>query len=620
MPAALRGVLRSEDGVALVLALVTIVVMLLITTALVVAAATETLSAQVHEDSGRALNVAEAGAAHAIGYALRFDRDWSDNLGADATAGTCGSITIGGTTWFVLGDATRGGCLLDVPYPNTAAVAVQVPPPATGGGGVDVACGTALVNVGTGVGGGTPPPVQQIGTYTVVFHPTQARTDGTLTLRVTGNVGRATRGVEFVARRVTPAAFVAYSASTVQAVAAGAGTFEISGSIYIRGDWSYKGNSRQFNSRPVTSADAKSEPFENRTFVCNNLAMQGNAQIGEPTRPMRGVHVGGSIIQGGSADIHTNRMNKAVPDIGLGDVERLTRCIRGALPQAECDAEFGPGMWDSYTNHLVGGQTRWVVHRVQGNQPAEWVLENAPSHLVFDRTTRFALPRRGQEALCRARLIAGQPLEAVLAVCALYYRPPDDDRPEGHIHVAGNQVIYVHGRITTEAPIRYRVDDRPGLEAQTQRDTSIIVVGCEGCGGGQDSVHLNRQRFLAWNRGSQDPFFAHSDLLAFLVNGQARIRGQGQSGPCTTPSEQEVNAAFVVGGNPGRLISHYRPQVHGSLIAHTLVLDEPPRAMNFWWCQVPDIGELLGPTLVAQFLNNPRYSTVIMQNWREVGF
>ena len=63
----------GEAGVALVMALITVVVILLLGAALVTAAITETLSAQTAEDSGRALNVAEAGVSHAIAFALRKD-------------------------------------------------------------------------------------------------------------------------------------------------------------------------------------------------------------------------------------------------------------------------------------------------------------------------------------------------------------------------------------------------------------------------------------------------------------------------------------------------------------------------------------------------------------------
>jgi hypothetical protein len=648
MPAALRGVLRSEDGVALVLALVTIVVMLLITTALVVATATETLSAQVHEDSGRALNVAEAGAAHAIGYALRGDTNWSDARGA--TAGNCDYITIEGVKWPVLGD-TRPNiphpCLKNVPYPNTAAVAVQVPPLATGGGGGDVACGTALVNVGTGVGGGTPPPAQQIGTYTVAFHPTQRRSDGTLTLRVTGTVGRATRGVEFLAQRVTPAAFVAYSASTVDAQPTGAGTFRIDGSIYIRGDWSFKGNSRQINNRPVTIDD--SPPFENQTFVCNNMTMQGNAQIGEPAQPMRAVHVAGSIHRGGSADIYTNRMTKNVPDVGLGNVERLTRCIRGvpdgtgaaAINQTNCEAEFGPDsrIWNSYTNYarLADGvlRTRWIRHHATGDP---WRPGYAPSPLVFggdtdDRGGRrddraspsFALPRGGQEAACLEALADNRPLTAnerlrnILAACSLYF-----DAPNRVIYVAGNQVIYLHGRVEVNVPIRYRVDNDPGAATQTPNDTSVVVVAREERTDPGYSLLLDRIPFLAGlrdeERGSRNLHFARSDLLAFVVNGTTRIAGPGgKPVDCATPSDQEVNAAFITGGDPGTLAVG-QGQMIGAIMARRLALDATPAAHNFLLCQVPDMRKLLGPTLVGQFLNDPRHTTVIMQNWREVGF
>jgi hypothetical protein len=646
--AAIRGVLRSEDGVALVLGLITVVVMLLITTALVVAAVTETLSAQVHEDSGRALNVAEAGGAHAIGLALRGDTNWAVNAGA--TAGDCGVMP--GTDWLVLRDPTRG-CLRDIPYPNTTPIQVT---PVTGGGVPGLACGSVTVEAPTG-GGTALPEDQRIGTYTVAFHPTQDRDTGRITIRVTGTVGRATRGIQFVAQRVTPAAFVAYSASSVDAtVRSGSGTMNIHGSVYIRGDWAFKGNAGQYNDRPVTTADAASSPFENQTFVCNNLELVGSAEIGQPTQPMRAVHIAGSAVRRGGGDIslriHANRRTNVVPDIGLGDVERLTRCIKGVevpgspgtppilpIDEANCNAEFGQGMWNRYTNHLDGGQARRIRPRASPEPPTPlWVSENVPSPLVFGSTQSFALPKRGQEDTCRAALtdnlpLTGTPatdrlrLQAILAVCSLYYDAANQVK-----YVAGGQVIYLHGRMEVNVAIRYRVDNDPLAPAaeQTERDTSVVVVACEeGCAN-QESVHFrrvgdDRGQFVAWNRGSQNLRFAETDLLAFLVNGITRLEGRGNASTnCADPSAQEVNAVFVTGGTPGETFTKFRLQLFGGLISRQLVLQDdgtgPGQSFNVRWCQIPDLGELVGATLLGQFLNDPRNSTVIMQNWREVGF
>jgi hypothetical protein len=411
----------------------------------------------------------------------------------------------------------------------------------------------------------------------------------------------------------------------VDAHPTGAGTFRIDGSIYIRGDWAFKGNSRQINTRPVTTADAASEPFENQTFVCGDIVMRGNAQIGEPTRPMRAVHVGGTIVRtGGSTNVYTNRMTKNVPDVGLGDVLRLTRCIRGisdgglapAISQVNCDAEFGEGIWNAYTNYarLAGGtvRARWIRHHATGDP---WRPDYAPSPLVFDSATSFALPRRGQEAACKAALTATRPLGYILAACSLYY-----DASNRVIYVAGNQVIYLHGGMRVNVPIRYRVDNNPTAATQTERDTSVIVVACEGCARTDYSLLLNRERFLAWNRGTENLHFARSDLLAFVVNGTARIAGPGQRPPdCRTPTAQEVNAVFVTGGDPGTLAVG-QGQLLGAVMARRLSVDVQPAAHNFNLCQVPDLRELLGATLVGQFLNDPRRSTVIVQNWREVGF
>jgi hypothetical protein len=121
------------------------------------------------------------------------------------------------------------------------------------------------------------------------------------------------------------------------------------------------------------------------------------------------------------------------------------------------------------------------------------------------------------------------------------------------------------------------VDNNPGAAetAQTKRDTSTLVVAHEGHDETFDSLAISR-RFLAWNRGSEHLHFAESDLLAFLVTGQMMIEGPVGAVPapnCATPSDQEVNAVFVVGGEPGTLDVR-RANVFGSLIAREIVLEE----------------------------------------------
>jgi hypothetical protein len=652
-------VLRSEDGVALVLALITIIVMLLITSSLVIAAVTETLSSQVHEDSGRALNVAEAGAAHAIGHSLRFDRNWVD--AAEATAGDCGGVTIGGVTWLVLRDTARNICLRNVPYPGDLAV-VEIPvaarPPAQNDE-EDAACASPLVDFDFGLPPpeAQPSPGRQIGTYTVLFHPTLERGSGTLTVRAIGKVNRATRGIEFLARRKTAADFVVYSAKELEGTYGGAfRDLSIHGTIYVRGDWELA-DSAQYNDRPVTTADAGSPPYANETFVCNDLYLE-NASIGRPGVPMKGVHVAGDLEADPdeNARIYAHRMSKAVPDIRLANVDRLVRCIRGVevpgtrpINQLTCNAEFGPGMWNSYTNHLVAGGMTVVVWD-QDRGEFRWATRRD-----LPTAQTFLLPRRGEdrppaeEAAVRncvdaananlnqdgsLRAGPGRSRNAVLAACALFY-----DRsatPERHLYVAGGQVVYIPGRAVFSEPVAYRVDNNPGA-AQTERDTSVLVVAHEGHDETFDSLVISR-RFLAWNRGSQHLHFAESDLLAFLVSGQVLIEGPPVPNPapnCETPTEQEINGVFVVGGEPGTLDVR-RAHVLGSLIATEIVLEEadgpPGSQFNLRWCQIPDLQALLGTTLgrgaddprrstvLGQALNDPRHSTVIMLNWREVGF
>jgi hypothetical protein len=632
-------VLRGEGGVALVVALITIVVMLLLASALVVAAMTETMSAQVHEDSGRALNVAEAAAARAIGFALRFDRDWADQ--AEATAGDCGGVTIGGVTWLVLRDTARNICLRNVPYPGDPAVVEIVPPvsPAAQNDEEDAACASPVVDFDL------PPPAEaqpspgrRIGTYTVLFHPALERGGSSLTVRAIGKVGRAARGVEFLARRKTAADFVAYSAIRLEGTWGGsARDLSIHGTIYVRSDWDLA-DSVQYNDRPVTTADAASRPYENETFVCNDLYLE-NAHIGQPHTPMKGIHVAGSV-ETENASIYANRMSKAVPDIRLPDIERQVRCIRGTLPRTECDAEFGVGMWQSYTNHLAaGGMTVvvWDEDQDQFKSATRTDLPTAPAET-------FLLPRQDRVAECinaananlhsNGRLRPGGSRRPVLAACALFY--DRSTTPERRLYVAGGQVVYIPGRAVFSEPVVYRVDNDPDA-AQTKRDASVLVVAYETHDETWDDSLVIRHRFLAWNRGSQHLHFAESDLLAFLVSGQAMIQGPSESNPapnCVTPTDQEINAVLAVGGEPGTLDIN-RAHVFGSLIAREILLDEagpPGGQFNLRWCQIPDLQALLGTTLgrgpndprrstvLGQALNDPRGSTVIMLNWREVGF
>ena len=191
-----------------------------------------------------------------------------------------------------------------------------------------------------------------------------------------------------------------------------------------------------------------------------------------------------------------------------------------------------------------------------------------------------------------------------------------------------NQVIYVPGRVIVGngTIVTYVVDNDPDAVMQSERDTTTIVVACEGCSPGTNSLHVERgAEILASNRGSQYLHFAKTDLLAFLVNGITRLEGQGQgSRDCSDPSQQEQNAVFVTGGEPGEIYTKFRLQLFGALVARRLVLqddeDGPGQSYNVRWCQVPDLGELVGPTLLGRFLNSPASSSVVIKEWREIGF
>lgn len=598
----LRDLGHSEAGVALVIALLTSVVLLLVGAGLLTATMTEVFTAQVAEDSAKALNVAEAGLAHAV-QVLRNDDNWSDQVGADRQS--CEKP--GG--WFGLWDG--GGCMEDRPYPGQGGVSVSPVPP----GADEAKCGIPGVSVDNGGGGGAPIG-SKIGDYTVLFHSGSERTRNTLRVRVIGKVGRAERGIEVVLERVGPLDFVAYSASTVDStVRSGSGTFTVHGSVYIRGDWAFKGNSAQFNDRPTTTRDGAEPPYENQTFVCGDLAMQGSAQIGKPDQRMKAVHVAGDRRATGNAQIYANRVDKAVPDIKLGDVSQFVSDIASL---------------EKYTNHVVSGEmTVLTWNSAEGN----WRQDNWRDLNINRSTPTFLLPKKGTVEGCSNA--AGENLNGdgsvkdrgsrrrVLMQCAAYY-----DGSARRWYAAGRQVIYVPGRIVLgeanrDLQITYVVDGDPDEEQQPQeeRDTAMIVVGCEGCRQ-EEALVVNRgAQILARNRGSQNLHYARRDLLAFVVNGDVRLEGKGNaSRDCSDPSEQEQNAVFVTGAE---MFTKFRLQLIGVIIAGRIVMqDDGPgqgQAYNVRWCQVPDLKELVADTLLGQFLNDPRSSSIVVRRWQEIG-
>lgn len=632
-----RRALLSESGVALVMALLTVVVLLLLGAGLVAAAMTEVFTAQTAEDSGRALNVAEAGLAHAI-QVLREDRDWSNS--EEATGGCPGAVD----GWQVLRDHRSGDeCLSDRPYPSGAAFSVSPAAP----GSPDAECASIPVSVGSGGGGGGAGAAPaEVGKYTVLFHPTQDRTANTLRVRVIGKVGRAQRGVEALLARVTPADFVAYSASTVDStVRSGSGTFTVHGSVYIRGDWAFKGNSSQLNDRPIVTGDEP--PYGNQTYVCGDLAMQGSAQIGTRAQPMKAVHVAGVRRPTGNAQIYANRVDKAVPDIRLGDVALFVRCIAGQPQQDRqaCENSFGSGIWASYTNEVSytneasEGSMQVVIPNDPGSENDQW------KDLTLNRATvAFLLPKKGRGAQCRSAAEdnlnrdgsrkPGGNLSAVMAECAAFY-----DASARRLYVAGSfqengvrktQIIYVPGRVVIgeenqnrDFELVYVVDNNPDASPQEEKDTAMIVVGCETCS--TDALYVGRgARLLARNRGSQNPNYARTDLLAFVVNRSVRLEGAGQaSQSCSDRSDQEQNAVFVTGGTPGELFTKFRLQLIGAIVARRIVMQDdgngPGQAYNVRWCQVPNLKDLVAETLLGQFLNDPRSSSIVIREWREIG-
>lgn len=590
--------LRDQSGAALVVALLTIVIMMLLTAALVTASFTETFSAQTAEDSARAFLVADAAAARAIA-SLRLDPDWSDSTG-------CGSF---------LKDELTGACMQDVPYPSSGAIVVRPvsPPPE---GSAEPKC--AAVSVTGPVGSPPPlPPEQSFGRYTVTVGGNPE--SGRITLRAVGKVGRASRGFEFTVQRVTPADFVSYSALRVDATRVGNGTFRIHGSVYVRGNWEFHGNSQQLNDRPTSETDTL--PYDNQTFVCSDLVLTGNPQIGESSRPMLGVHIAGSLIPRGSAyGIHALLQDKVVPDIRLGSVPDAVACIRGMGNQESCAAKF-PGLWNTYTNEISASGNLVVLQRSSNT----WQVNDSGKDLQLS-TTAWRIPRRYRTYDCQ---IAGDnALDQVLAACAAYYDG------SGNLYVAAGQAIYVPGRLEVTRDVNYRVDDDPrqacnpsaGEQDPCRKgDSSLIVVGCEQ--GTLCDPRLNspaygfdvREMLRAQRPASQgffypDTTFPSRDLLAVLVNGKVRF---GLSG---NPSNQEINLAVVSGCDASLpedrcdLTMQKNLQLYGAVISRLLVFEQ-----NVDLFQVPDLRRYL-PIVLDNFLNAPGGAAVVVTSWRELGF
>ena len=607
---------QAESGAALVIALLTVVVMLLLTAALVTASMTETFSAQTAEDSARAFLVADAAAARALA-SLRLDPDWSDGHGA-----------AGGCPDGALYDLLSGECMLNVAYPKYGSYVASRPGSGDSGSTDEPKCAAAPISPPSA----SPVPLapeEGFGTYTVTVEGTPE--PGEVTLRAVGSVGRATRGFIFTVRRVTPADFVSYSALRVDATRVGNGTFRIHGSVYVRGNWEFHGNSQQLNDRPTSEAD--SAPYDNQTFVCSDLVLGGNPQIGDPSRPMLAVHVAGDIRGAGRAyEIHALLQDKVVPDIRLSSVPHAVACIRGSggdalSPPANdtyCGQNF-PGLWGGYTNELdlSGSPARLVVLNRSGSA---W--EEATATGLELGGTAWRIPKRGRTAACRSHAV-GAPLNEVLADCAAVYDG------SALLSVAARQVIYIPGAVSVTRDVDYRVDDDPtqacnpaaGEQADPCKrgDGSMFVVACEAgtpCDPGSSSPAYGfdvQEMLRAHRKASNGSFYPETtfptrDLLAVLVNGKVRF---GLSG---NPSQQEINLVVLSGcavtspADRCDLTMQKNLQLYGSVISRLLVFEQ-----NVDLFQVPDVRRYL-PLVLDRFLNAPGGAAVVVTSWREIGF
>lgn len=431
------------------------------------------------------------------------------------------------------------------------------------------------------------------------------------------------------ARAVTPADFVSYSALRVDATRVGNGTFRIHGSVYVRGDWEFKGNSQQLNDRPVSEADDPQPVYDNQTFVCGNLVLQGNAQIGMPGSPMLGVHIAGRRIdRGGAAEIYTLLQDATVPDIRLANVFRAIRCIRGEddpnqtppLNGDNCNQEF-PGLWNAFTNHL--DDSGLVVLKPPGGA-GPWVQDSAQNLTLSSQ--KWRIPKRDKVEECKSA--PQTDLRQILQHCAAYYDG------SGNLYVAAGQVIYIPGILSVQRDVNYRVDDDPSQPCDAaagdadpcrKNDAAMFVVACESdtnCDPNLSSPAYGfdvQEMLRAARPASNGPFYPQTtfptrDLLAVLVHGRVRF---GLSG---NPANQEINAIVASGCDaslpPERcdLTMQKNLQLYGSVISRLLVFEQ-----NVDLFQVPDLRRYL-PFSLDRFLSAPGGSAVVVTQWREVGF
>jgi len=611
-----RSVARTESGAALVIALLTIVVMMLLTAALLTASMTETFSAQTAEDSARAFLVADAAAARALA-SLRLDPDWSD---AEGAVGHCPDGA--------LYDLLAGECMLNVAYPKYGSYVTSRPGTGDSGPTDEPKCAAAPI-LPPSASPVPLPPEEGFGTYTVTVEPTPRPEPGKVTLRAVGRVGRATRGFTFTVQRVTAADFVSYSALRVDATRVGNGTFRIHGSVYVRGNWEFHGNSWQLNDRPTSESERDSARYKNQTFVCSDLVLSGNPQIGEPSRPMMAVHVMGEVRGAGRAyEIHALLQDKVVPDIRLGPVDLAIQCVRGAANHDTCEGsenQLGafPGLWDSYTNDL--DPQGLVVFRPPSGAETTWQRDMTQTRDLTLGTRAWRIPKRGQADLCES---ASAALDQLLRVCAAYYDGA------GKLYVAARQVIYIPGALSVNRDVDYRVEDNPTQACNPdageadpceENDGSMFVVACEAgtpCdpAGTSPAYGFDVQEMLrAHRKASNGAFYPETtfptrDLLAVLVNGRVRFGLRGN------PSQQEINLVVLSGcavtppADPCDLTMQKNLQLYGSVISQLLVFQQ-----NVDLFQVPDLRRYL-PLVLDRFLNAPGGAAVVVTSWREIGF
>ena len=608
-----KTILRSESGLAMLMAMVVVVIIGILTVAIGNLALSEYVTAVTNEHSIQAFFVADGGLERALAV-LQTDEDWSDGVGVDRWAND--------SSWQPLEDPFNAdpppgdGRAIDRGFPagvgiGTYSVYIQRVSPTPPGGGLG-GCGPS----------GTADAINNAW------------------IRVVGRVGRATRGVQFLAHRLTAGEFVTYSAQDF-IVDQGGGNVTIHGSLYARQDLGLKAvRTGVYNDRPLYSCDQP--PYPNRLFVRGMLDMStGNPTVGTSLQPMRGVHATRlNLRNDGRQNLWTYELNNRVPDIPYPAVAEQMSTWRntGYYANVLCRSPLTGVASTDCAPAALGADARIAICADVGGNPTLMLQPNL--ELLG---TRFYLPtmeywsRSGET--CRFgpdpandlsdvrnpanHALRWEPSGSSAGVLTFFPNPgayADPDLKDKPIFVPGRLLIgrdvtyYGHGTFAVDYPTGDCAADPAACAvdsgSQAQGGPCPSGVSCQILASRKAS-----QGIMYDNGGARScppsgtTTMPSQDLAVFIVNGSVRL--SGSSNVC----EQENNAIIVAGdtaSSPAHIfLSLRKVQMFGIVIANQLDTRQNP---DFW--QVADVA-LYMPLPLAQLLATSG-GAVVYQSWREL--